>query len=138
VAKERVLVEVDGEALAMMHFAVPLEFRVHVAELFADIIDFIVNAVAVIVAVVQFVVHALEISADVVEFVADMVAAADVGFIAQMAIPLPEAMHIGAQVLVMPVVVVGLESRHCREQGCKNAKGEKGSFHKGSCDYRGK
>jgi len=132
-----VLVELDAEALAMVNLAVPLELGVHVAEIVADAVDFTAHAVAVKMAVVQFIVHALEIAANAVQFVADMVAAADAGFIAQVAIPFPKAVHIGAQVVVTIMVVVSLESGHRGEQGRKNAKGEKGSFHKGLCDYRG-
>ena len=115
----------------MMNVAVPLELGVDVAEIIADAIDLAANAIAAIVAVAQFLVHPLEIDANAFELFTGMAAAALAGFIAQVAVPFPKAVHVGAQIIVMPVVVMvtGLENRRRGKQAGNNAKGEDGLFH---------
>ena len=93
------LVEFDGEAGAMMDFAVPVQLVADLAEVVADAVDFAAHALAV-VAGMQFGLDALEAALDRFQFVAGVAVAAGDGFVAEVAVPLPEAMDVGLEVFV--------------------------------------
>src|SRR5260221_13600420 len=58
------LANLDGEALAMMNLAVPVQLAVHVAEVVADAVDFSADAITVKVAVGSFIFDVLWVFAE--------------------------------------------------------------------------
>jgi len=116
----------------MMDLAVPVQFAVHMAEIVADAVNLAAHTVAAEVAVVQFIFDVFEVAADGFEFIARAAATVGSGFIAQVAVPLPKAVDIGAHVVTVVVVVViaGLKDRGGGEEAGGNAEGEDGLFHK--------
>lgn len=125
-----------------MDFAVPVEFAVYATEIVADAVDLAAHAVAAEMTVAQFIVDALEIEADGFEFVASVAAAVGVGLIAEMAVPFPEAVHIGAVflaavVVAVVIVIASLDDGDDRKEAGNDGESEDGSFHKGVFWNRG-
>jgi len=111
----------------MVIITVPLEFAIHVAEVVSDFVDLTVHTIVAIVAVVDVVAHALELIANAIEFFTHVAAAVAVGFIAQVAIPFPEAAYVGAKIVVgaiMIVMIAGLDDWRDGKQTGDDAESE--------------
>ena len=116
----------------------PLQLAVHTAEIVADAIDFPAHAVAAEMVVADFIADPLEIVADALELLAGVAAAAGIGFVFQMAVPLPKAVYIGAiflAAIMVPIVIVIVIAGHDERGGGKeagdDAEGKDGLLHKG-------
>jgi hypothetical protein len=120
-----VLVELDREALAVMDFAVPVQLAIDMAKIVTNPVDLTTDAIAVM-AIVQFTFDSLEVVANGFQFFVGAVIVAGAGFVVEMAVPLPQAVDVGAEVIV---VIVGFH-RGDGEQAGSNGKGQDGTFHR--------
>jgi hypothetical protein len=110
-------VNFDGEARPMVDLTAPVQFIADVMQLVAKAIKFAPHVLMVPVAIVELVIDVLETGTGAGEFIVNVAAGAMVvGFVFEMALPLPKAVDIGMDIVV-PMVGSGARSERDQTTG---------------------